>query len=135
MDDPWQDPVGGVVLGKIEEAQKLIRQTKKNPEGMQRALAAVARRSRPGWKEIIHAAERILGRPWREICERHGDWGRDAVVAVASRHLGWRLVEVAAELSGVRYDTLAQGVRRFWRQVPQRPEFAKFVKEIVANCQ
>lgn len=46
----------------------------------------------------MSAAESIRGRSSKEMCEGHGDWERDGVVAVATRHLGWRLVEVAGEM-------------------------------------
>ena len=46
---------------------------------------------------IVGAAESILGRTWGEMTEGYGDWGRDGTMAVATRHLGWRLVEVMRE--------------------------------------
>ena len=113
------------MLGDAAEAAELIRKTAKNPERACAAVAAVARQTRPPWKEIVRASESILGRRWKHICQRYGDWGRDGVVAVATRHLGWRLVEVAAEVDGVKYAALAQGVRRFWRLSPTRPELLR----------
>ena len=64
---------------------------------------------------VLSAAESMRGRSWQEMCEGQGDWGRDGVVAVATRHLGWRLVEVAGKMPEVKHGSLAQGVRRFWR--------------------
>jgi hypothetical protein len=66
----------------------LIRKTAQNPERAGKAVAPLVRRTRPPWPEIMRATESILGSRWEEICQHHGDWGRDGVVAVATRHLG-----------------------------------------------
>jgi len=96
-----------------------------------------ARRMWRPWKEIVRAAESILGSRWEHICPRRGDCGRDGVVAmaVATRHLGWRLVEVAAAVDGVPYAALAQGVRRFWRLSAKRSEVADLVNSLRKKCQ
>ena len=36
------------------------------------------------------------------MCQGHGDWGRDGVVAVATRHLGWHLGWGSVEVAGKR---------------------------------
>jgi hypothetical protein len=48
------------------------------------------------------------------MMEGYDDWGRDGTMAVATRHLGWRLVEVVGEIQGVKYSAAAQAVGRFW---------------------
>ncbi len=103
------------MLGDARDAEGLIRKAARDPEKARRVVVAAARRARPDWQEIVSTAESIRGHSWQEMCEGHGDWGRDGVVAVATRHLGWRLVEVAGKMPGVKYGSLAQGVRRFWR--------------------
>lgn len=135
LESPWEGLVGGAVLGEAAEAGALIRKVAKNPEKVRGAMVAAARRIRPGWPAIVKAAEEIRGCAWKAMCEGHGDWGRDGVVAVATRHLGWRLVEVAREIPGVGYDALAQGVRRFWRMAGERPELGEFVGGMRDKCQ
>ncbi len=76
----------------------------------------------------------MRGRSWQEMCDGHGDWGRDGVVAVATRHLGWRLVEVAGKMPGVKYGSLTQGVRRFWRLAVERRELEDFVERMRDKC-
>jgi len=126
--------VGGVVLGEVREAEALIRKAAKNPEKVRRVVVAAARRVRPDWREIVSTAESIRGRSWREMGEGRGDWGRDGVVAVATRHLGWRLVEVAGKMPGVKYGSLAQGVRRFWRLAGERTELEEFARRMRRGC-
>lgn len=134
-DSPWKNLVGGVVLGETAKAAKLIRKAAKDPEEGRRVAARLARQMRPEWNKIIRAAESILGRRWEEICGRHGDWARDAVVAVATRHLGWRMVDTVTELDGIKYPALAQGVGRFWRRSLKRPELMRFVQEMRARVE
>ena len=100
LDNPWEGLMGGVVLGETREAEGLIRKAAKDPEKARRVVVAAARRVRPDWQEIVSTAESMRGRSWQEMCEGHGDWGRDGVVAVATRHLGWRLVEIAGKCPG-----------------------------------
>jgi hypothetical protein len=45
-----------------------------------------------------------------------------------------RLVEVAGKMPGVRYGSLAQGVRRFWRLAEERGELKEFVVGMRDKC-
>ena len=95
---------------------------------------AAARRACPDWQEIVATAESIRGRSLQEMCEGYGDWGRDGVVAVANRHLGSGLVEVAGKMQEVKYGSPAQGVRRFWRLAGERTELEEFVGRMRNKC-
>ncbi|HAB17221.1 MAG TPA: hypothetical protein PLX89_24945 [Verrucomicrobiota bacterium] len=59
----------------------------------------------------------------------YGDWGRDGVLAVATRHLGWRLAEAVREVADVGY-AAAQGIRRFWQRAATEKELAVFVHRL-----
>jgi len=88
--------------------------------------------TRPEWDKMVKAAEGILGRQWGEMIRRHGDWGRDGLLAVATRHLGWRLLcEVVWKEPGVSYAAAAQGIRRFWKRASDHPEMGGFVKALL----
>ncbi len=130
LDDPWAGVVGGVVLGPVDDAVALIRRASRRPGSAQAEIQRAARKQRPAWREIVEAAEKILGRGWREMSERYGDWGRDGVVTVATRQLGWKLIKVSKEVPAMSYATLAQGVRRFRRLEPNRPEAADFAARL-----
>jgi hypothetical protein len=80
---------------------------------------------------MVKAVEDILGREWRELILRHGDWGRDGLLAVATRHLGWRLSEVVGKEPGVSYAAAAQGIRRFWKRAPNKPDMQAFVTALL----
>ncbi|MFO1458848.1 MAG: hypothetical protein U1G08_05520 [Verrucomicrobiota bacterium] len=61
--------------------------------------------------------EKLLGRRWDQITSAHGEWGRDGLLAVATRHLGWRLGEVVGKNPSQSYGAAAQGIRQFWKQL------------------
>ena len=56
-------------------------------------------------------------------------------MAVATRYLGWRLVEVMREVRGLKYAAAAQGIRRFWRRAEEATELAAFTRRLKAKCQ
>ncbi len=56
-------------------------------------------------------------------------------MAVATRHLGWRWVEVVREVPGLKYAAAAQGIRRFWRRAEEGSELAVFTRRLMAKCQ
>jgi REP element-mobilizing transposase RayT len=135
LDNPWEGVVAGVVLGEKQEAWALVRGAEKSRGGPEVRSRESAAGGRPEWSAIVGAAELILGRSWRETVDRHGDWGRDGTLAVATRHLGWRLVEVVGQVRGLSYAAAAQGIRRFWSRAQHRAEMADFVRRLRAECQ
>jgi hypothetical protein len=116
LENPWEGLVGGAVLGEAEEAQALLSAAIRSPGAQAREVREANRAARPEWGRIVREAERILGRGWEVMAEGYGDWGRDGTMAVATRDLGWRLVEVVQAVGGVGYAAAAQGVRRFWKR-------------------
>lgn len=88
--------MAGIAWGRAAEAAALLRAVERSPEGQAEVMREAAARVRPEWGAIVRGAESILGRTWAQMAERYGDWGRDGTMAGATRHLGWRLVEVAS---------------------------------------
>ena len=116
----------------LDEAQRVLKGIRTDPR-QQTPVRHIARARRPGWAEIVKAVERILDRRWADRVGAYGDWGRDGVLAVATRHLGWRLAEVVREVPGLSYAVAAQGIRRFWRLVSVRHEMSAFAQTLTAN--
>jgi len=52
-------------------------------------------------------------------------------MAVATRHLGWRLIEVVREIPGLSYGAAAQGIRQFWKHLSKHPEQEAFRKALL----
>jgi hypothetical protein len=88
---------------------------------------AAARRMRgwTNWQQLFKAAGKIRGEKWDQWAERHGDWGRDG---------GLRLAEVVRQV-GMKYQTAAQGVKRFGHVLaadPDRKRLKRFVAKLNA---
>jgi REP element-mobilizing transposase RayT len=132
VESPWERLVGGVVLGDEGAARKVLKGLRANRVEQTPARRA-ARSSRPAWKDLVKATEALLGRPWEEMTMRYGDWGRNGLMAVATRHLGWRLVEVVRQVPGLGYSAAAQGIRRFWGQLAEDPEKEAFRRSLLAK--
>ncbi len=60
---------------------------------------------------------------------------RDGTMAVATRHLGWRLADVVREVPGLKYAAAAQGIHRFWRRAEEGTEMAAFARRLKSKCQ
>lgn len=125
LESPWERLVGGLILGDEAAARRILKNLGTN-RAEQMPVRRMARGSRPAWKDLVAATQEVLGRSWSEMTTRYGDWGRNGLMAVATRHLGWRLVEVVREIPGLGYGAAAQGIRRFWTQLPQDPEKVAF---------
>ncbi len=74
-----------------------------------------------------------------ELPERFGTEVHDFVLMDNHYHLLARyrrrdLREVAGRMPGVKYGSLAQGVRRFWRLAGERTELEEFVGRIRNRC-
>jgi hypothetical protein len=109
MESPWERLVGGWVLGKVDFAKDLCARAA-GDAGEQTEVRRVRRTGRVEWKGYVAAAEAILGRPWGEMVEAHGDLGRDGVLYTATRYGGYRLAEVVSEIPGLKYQAAAQGM-------------------------
>jgi len=132
LESPWERLVAGLVLGEEEAALRILKGLRTH-RTEQTPVRRLARTSRPAWKDLVTAAETLLGRRWSEMTTRHGDWGRNGLMAVATRHLGWRLVEVVREIPGLAYSAAAQGIRRFWMQLPQDAAKERFRQALLSK--
>ena len=121
LESPWERLVGGLILGDEVAAQRVLKKMRTNLQE-QTPARRVARTGRPAWKTMIQAVKQVTSRRWKEMTANYGDPGRDALLAVATRHLGWRLSEVVREVSGLSCAGAAQGIRRFWARCAEDKE-------------
>ncbi|MBL9173481.1 MAG: transposase [Verrucomicrobiales bacterium] len=129
LESPWERLVGGLILGEVVEAQRVLKQVRSNLRE-QTPARRVVRSARPEWKTMIQALEEVTGRRWKEMAANYGDPGRDALLAVATRHLGWRLSEVVREIPGLSYNAAAQGVRRLWARAAREKETTAMISAL-----
>ena len=85
---PWEQLVGGLVLGSREflsKAQKMV-------VGIGREQPHAKRiQARPEWEAVVAAVEKVRGVQWEELKSRRGDWGRDLAWYYGRRECGLRL--------------------------------------------
>jgi len=74
---------------------------------------------------------RIAGTKLIRQDERVRGLGRNGVMAVATRHLGWRRIEGMREIPGLSYGAAAQGIRQCWKHLPKHPEQGAFRKALL----
>ncbi len=129
MESPWEQVVGGLVLGSKEFAATILMPKSAGVEADQRGTQS-GWLPRPEWKVIVELAEKICGRPWSDVLEAHGNWIRDAVMYVAVRYEGHRLAEVYREIPGLKYPAAAQAVKRFERRLAGDAEKERFVQRL-----
>ncbi|MCW5558147.1 MAG: transposase [Verrucomicrobiae bacterium] len=130
LESPWDRLVDGLILGEEAAARRILKKLRSH-RTEQPPVRRLGRASRPAWRDLVRATEEVLGRKWTEMTDQYGDWGRDGLMAVATRHLGWRLVEVVREIPGLGYGAAAQGIRRFWRQQPDDPKKVAFPRALL----
>ncbi len=123
--DLWQHLRGQVVLGGedfIQQIQGLLRGDKEEQKGLRQL------RSRPTWSEVVAAVEELKGEKWESFRDRHGDWGRDAVLWLARRHAGLRLRDLGELTGGLAYHSVSRAVRNLELAREEDQKIASFLK-------
>lgn len=120
---PWENLVGGLVLGGKELLEKVRRSTKADPT------------QQPGWKQIerrlelpdiVKVVSRLRGERWEDYGQRRGDWGRPMVL-MAARRLAGIDNRTLARWIGARDDsTVTQAVKRLEAKIRGDRKLAKF---------
>jgi REP element-mobilizing transposase RayT len=127
LESPWAGLVGGIVLGEIAYARKLLSKRQYNED--EQTPARRMRRRAAKWEELVKSAEEIRGEKRDKWMDQYGDWGRDAVMYVAVHHGGLRLAEVVQEVK-MKYQAAAQAVKRFSQALADHPERQRFVSKL-----
>lgn len=108
-ESPWERLEAGLLLG----SRDFVRRAKGRLHGNYREQPAMRRlRERHTLDDVVRVMERIKREPWESFRDRHGDWGRDAVLWLARKHCGMTLKELGAAVGGVDYVTVCTAVRR-----------------------
>lgn len=129
-ESPWEKLEGRVVLGGeefVEKVRGMIKGDRKEQPGLRQLQRAC------GIEEVIEFVERAKGEKWAAFRERHGDWGRDAVLYLGRKLCGMKLRELAEVAGGVDDATVGMGVIRFERRVKEGGEMTKLAERARAE--
>jgi putative transposase len=121
-ESPW---VGMVVEGCLGGRKKL-EELRSKLVGDRREQKAV--RDGEGlkeWEEIQAAVEKVWGLDWKQICQRHGDMGRDIGLLMGRQCSGMTLEELGQRAGGITYAAAYEAIRR----MEQRATKERVVKE------
>ena len=124
---PWEQLVGGLVLGSREflsKAQKMV-------VGIGREQPHAKRiQARPEWEAVVAAVEKVRGVQWEELKSRRGDWGRDLAWYYGRRECGLRLGQLGELSGGIDYGTVSAGLQRINRRLSNDRSLARKAKQI-----
>ena len=129
LESPWERLIGGAILGS-EAFVEGIRDRIKGDRREQKETRALAQRNR--WEEIVSAVEVAKGEKWEVFRDRHGDWGRDAVLYFGRRWGRMRLTELASRVGDMEYAAVGTALSRF-RSRMQGREIAGVIAKIEAR--
>jgi chromosomal replication initiation ATPase DnaA len=79
---------------------------------------------------IVRVVEKKRKTSWPEICDRHGDWGRDLALYLARQRSGRTLREIGDALGGLEYKTTGKAIQRFAASLVQD----SFRRNTVPEC-
>ena len=123
---PWEEAIGGLVLGSREflaKAQRGLGIGREQPQS--RKIQA-----RPEWRNVVKAVEAVRRISWEELCSRRGDWGRDLAWYLGQRECGLALRELGQLSGGVDYATVSAGARRMERRLAKDKALAQKAKQM-----
>ena len=127
LERPWDRLIGGVVLGSEEYARKLYKKVKGNVRE-QPSLRRVGQSVE--WAEIVKAVASVKGKPWEEFRDRHGDWGRDAVLWLGRRVGRLTLKELSKGVGELDYSTAGTAVSRFQRRLSRDSKLMRVMRKL-----
>ncbi len=127
LESPWENLVGGLVLGGKELLEKVRQVTKANP-GEQPGWKEIERR--PGLPEIVAAVSRLRGEAWEDFGNRRGDWGRPMVLMAARRWAGIDNRTLADWMGGKDDSAVTQAVKRLEAKMRRSCKLAGFYRAL-----
>ena len=69
--------------------------------------------------EVVSAVETVKGEGWRDFSSKHGDWGRDMILALAREFTGMTLREIGVLSGGMDYSAVSEAIKRLKRKKEQ----------------
>ena len=113
-DQPWDELVGGILLGAERWVQEMRGRVKGNEKEQPEAKAL---KRRPEWKQVVRALEEVKGEEWDEFRDRYGDWGRNLALLLGRRECGLQLGELGRLCGELDYRTVGSAISKVMQQL------------------
>jgi len=111
----------------IEKSKKLAgKVTREHPE---RKLV----RSLVSFDRIVELVEKEKREEWASFCERHGDWGRDAVLYLARQRSGLTYPEICERAGIENYKAAEKAVERFRKRMQKDRDMRRVIERCLAQ--
>ena len=129
LESPWARLIAGAILGS-EEFVNQIRRGLRGDRREQKETRPLERRHR--WEEMLAVVEDVKGEKWESFRDRHGDWGRDAMIYFGRRWGRMKLAELGQRVGGMGYAAVGTALSRFARRL-ESPEIRSVMARIGAR--
>ena len=126
----WKDLHRGLVLGSADFAQDACEQLKPGRENAHHANWT----GLVPWEAIVAWIEKRGARPWTEICQHRGDWGRDLAWWAARRWSGLTLKELGTLGGNADYATVAKAIERIPARCKKDDGMKKALDDLTVYC-
>jgi hypothetical protein len=74
--------------------------------------------------------EDARGQAWESLCNRHGDWSRDAALWLGRRQGRLTLTQLGGLAGGMDYAAVGQAVSRFGKRLAREQRLRREIEEI-----
>ena len=108
----------------VEKAKRLIKKVTRD-HGQRHWL-----KGQVPFQTIVRQVEQEKEMPWKEFCDKHGDWGRDLAFYLARKRSGLTLAEIGQAAGGVDYKSVGKAVKRF----EQKLELDRALRRMAERC-
>jgi putative transposase len=132
MESPWERIQGQMLLGSAEFVARMRRLAR----GDVREQPAL-RKLRPSvtLNDVVATVAAMRAEPWEKWRDRHGDWGREAVLWFGRKRCGLKLQELGAAVGGLDYRSVSSALRQFARRLETDKNLARQLRAVENQLQ
>jgi REP-associated tyrosine transposase len=131
-ESPWERLEAGVLLGGPE----FVRRMRRRLVGDEKEQPSVRQlQGQAKLQSVVDRVARGRGESWDSFRDRHGDWGRDAVLYLGRRYCGVGLRELGEAVGGIDYRSVGTAVKRFEKRLSRDKRLASEIRTMERQLQ